>query len=161
MTDLYKQAVTAQFEASLCMLNECIEKCPEEHWEGLIAKYPFWMVAYHALCFTDLRLWPSEEAFRPREEFHPKGMAELNEEYPSRKFEKAELLEYAAVCRRMLLEVMPGERLEAPSGFSGLPITRAELHLHSMRHIQHHTGQLGAYLRRVGVDTGWVRAGWR
>lgn len=162
MADQLKQIISAQFEASLCMLKNAIERCPDEHWEGLIAKYPFWLVAYHALYMTDFRLWPSEAAFRPRERFHPRGMSELEEEYPSRMFSKSELLDYAQVCRQFLHEVMPSEVLDAPSGFSFLPFTRAELHLHSIRHIHHHTGQLGAFLRRAGVDPGgWVRAGWK
>jgi uncharacterized damage-inducible protein DinB len=52
--------------------------------------------------------------------------------------------------------------LEGPSEFPWLPMSRAELHLYNIRHIQHHTGQLGAFLRRNGVDAGrWVKRGWR
>jgi hypothetical protein len=36
-TDNFKQILTGQFEAALCMLKNCIEACPEEHWEGMIA----------------------------------------------------------------------------------------------------------------------------
>ncbi len=43
-----------QFEAGLCMIGDCVEKCPEEHWEGMIGRWPFWLVAYHVLCFADL-----------------------------------------------------------------------------------------------------------
>jgi len=166
VNDLGKQAVTTQFEASLSMLKEAIEKCPDEHWEGLIAKYPIWMVAYHTLCFVDYYLSRGEADFRPRVEegIHPTGMAELDEEYPSRKFSRSELLDYAALCRRKLTEAMTAETAESlggPSGFSRLKFSRFELHLYNMRHVQHHTGQVGAFLRRVGVNVGWVKAGWR
>jgi len=161
-----KTILTAQFEAALCMLNDCIEKCPEEHWDGLIAKYPFWQVAYHTLCFVDCYLTPGgNAAFKPRAEFHPKGMEEYDAEYPSRRFSQAELKAYMAVCREKLGSVMQAETretLEGPSEFPWLPMTRAELHLYNIRHVQHHTGQLGAFLRKNGVDMGrWVKRGWR
>ena len=49
------------------------------------------------------------------------------------------------------------------SGFSRLPFSRGELHLYNIRHVQHHVGQLSAYLRRI-VEDGeqwWVKTGWR
>ncbi len=169
MTDDLKPILLAQFDAALCMLRDCIERCPPEHWDGLIAKYPFWQVAYHTLCFVDLYLSPGDEVWRPRTGgLHPAGRAELDEEYPSRRFTRAELLDYVSICRRQLHEVLgeapsAGQResLEAPSGFPWLPFSRAELHLYNIRHIQHHTGQLSAYLRRAAVPTDWIKTGWR
>jgi hypothetical protein len=163
---LFRTVVASQFEASLCMLHRFIERCPEEHWEGPIAKYPFWMVAYHTLCFVDYYLSRGEADFRPRvaEGIHPKGMAELEEEYPSRTFGREELLAYSTICREKLASTMASETPESlggGTGFSRLTFTRAELHLYNMRHIQHHAGQLGAFLRRLGVDAGWVKAGWK
>jgi len=161
MIELYKDVVRAQLEAALWMLNECIELCPGEAWEGAIAKYPFWQVAYHTLCFVDYYLAPSADAWRPSTGpggFHPKGMAELGEEYPSRRFEKAELLAYAAICRTKIGESIGAETAESlagPSGFPRLRFPRAELHIYNTRHIQHHAGQLGAYLRRFGLDPSW------
>lgn len=152
-----------QFQAGLAMLNECIVKCPEESWDGRIAKYPFWHVAYHLLCFVDCYLSPNEHAFKPGR-FHPRGLQELQDEYPSRRFERAELLEYLAECRKKLdasLAAESRESLEGPSGFSWLPFSRGETHLYNIRHLQHHTGQLSAFLRRQSVDTRWVKVGWR
>lgn len=185
MATSFKPILAAQFEASLRMLHDCIRQCPPEHWDSLIAKYPFWMVAYHTLCFVDLYLSPGEAVWQPRTGegsggvggLHPLGWAELNDEYPSRRFSQAELLGYVEICRRMLGVVLgdndgaaskeasraqpeTDESLEGPSGFSRLPFSRAELHLYNIRHIQHHTGQLSAFLRRVGVDTKWARSGW-
>jgi len=163
MIDYFRKIITSQFEASLCMLNDCIEKCPAEHWDGKIASYAFWHVAYHTLCFVDYYLSANEEAFKPRE-IHPKGMDELNEEFPSRRFEKDELIGYLAICRRKMIETVAGETaemLERESGFSRLRFSRGELHLYNLRHVQHHTGQLSAYLRRVGVEAKWVGTGWK
>lgn len=161
-----KPILRSQFEAAFAMLVDCIEKCPEASWDGTIAKYPFWHAAYHTLCFVDVYLERSDEAWLPHAEFHPKGRQELDDEYPSRRFSREELLAYAAFCREKIARV-PGngvgaeteESLSGPSGFPWLPFSRAELHVYNTRHIQHHAGQLGAFLRRAGVELKWVKRG--
>ena len=165
MIDHFKTIIASQFEASLCMLHDCVRKCPREHWDGIVAKYPFWQVVYHTLCFADLYLTESEGAFQFRD-IHPKGWAEFNEEYPSRRFEKPELADYVAWCREKAIRSIGAETAESLQGASGFPrlrFSRAELHVYNIRHIQHHTGQLGAYLRRLDqkIDPDWVGAGWR
>jgi hypothetical protein len=45
MIDLVKKILAGQFEASLCMLDQCVQKCPPEHWEGKIASHTFRQVA--------------------------------------------------------------------------------------------------------------------
>ncbi len=163
METYFKSILVAQYEASLCMLNDCLEKCPEEHWEGVIGKYPFWMVGYHTLCFADLYLTRRKEDWRPRA-IHPKGYSELLEEYPSRKFAKGEILEYVEFCRAKVGEGIASETeesLKGPSGFDWYKVTRGELHLINVRHISHHAGQLSAFLRRVEVKPRWVGSGWK
>lgn len=172
-----------QMEAALAMLADCVRVCPGEHWDLPIAKYPFWQVAYHALCFVDCYLSPSNEAFHAELaeraasraggrggkagglDLHPAGINELEDEYPSRRFERGELLAYVDLCRGKIGRVLGeegGDALEGASGFSWLAFTRAELHMYNIRHVQHHAGQLGAALRRVGVEPGrWVKSGWR
>lgn len=169
MTEHFKTITRSQFAASLRMLSDCVERCPSEHWNNpanVIAKYPFWMVAYHTLCFVDLYLSPGEAVWKPRSEqggLHPAGWDELNEEYPSREFSQAELLGYGELCRGLLDEAIAAETaetLQGPSGFARLTFSRAELYLYNLRHVQHHTGQLSAFLRRAGVELPrWVRAG--
>ena len=171
-----RTVLASQLHAAHSMLTECIRLCPAEHWDDPVAKYPFWQVAYHALCFVDCYLSPDNGAFErllgEREGagagFHPAGMAELAEEYPSRRFDRGELLAYAGVCREKIARVLgegPGaetaESLAGPSGFSWLPFTRAELHIYNARHTQHHAGQLAVVLRRAGVEPKWTKAGWR
>ncbi|MBW3595741.1 MAG: DinB family protein [Planctomycetes bacterium] len=162
MTEHLKHILLGQMEASLAMLRECIEKCPAAHWDEKIAKYAFCQVAYHTLCFADLYLTESESLFVFRD-LHPKGWEELNGEYPSRRFSQEELLGYANICRdkaRANLAAETAETLQGPSGFARHPISRVELHLYNIRHIQHHAGQLSASLRRIQVGTRWVKTGW-
>ena len=166
MTTLLTRAIAGQFEAAFAMFTQCLDRCPHEHWDAPIAKYPFWHVAYHTLCFVDLYLSPGEKVWQPRttapNAFHPLGWTELDEEYPSRRFPKAELLAYAALLTpliRATIESESSERLAGESGFSRLTFTRAELHIYALRHVQHHAGQLGAKLRTLGVDTQWIKSG--
>lgn len=169
--DTLNRAVLSQFKAALAMLDECLEKCPDDRWDlappNAVASYPCWQVAYHALCYVDCYLAPSNDAFADEigsrvGGFHPAGMAELREEFPSRRFERDELRRYAGFCRERAARVLTSESgaaLERPSGFGWLPMSRAELHIYNLRHLQHHVGQLTAYLRRAGVETRWVKAG--
>lgn len=159
-------AYATQLAASLFMLNDCIVKCPEDQWDTMVVKYPYWQVCYHALCFGDLYSSPGKEAWTPQsgpEGFHPMGWAEMDDEYPSRRFTQPELAKYSAYVfetapARVRTETM--ESLAGPSGFPWLPtITRAELHPYSARHVQHHVGQLSMILRRVGVVVPWSKQG--
>ena len=165
MIQYFNTILTAQFEAALCMLNECVSKCPQEHWEGRIANDTFRQVAYHTLFFVDLYLSSSEAAFQLRE-CHHRGGDERSSTAVCAGLPKDETLSYLAICRQKALETLDSETLESlqrESGFSWLPFSRGELHLSNIRHVQHHTGQLSAYLRRI-VEDGerwWVKTGWR
>jgi hypothetical protein len=170
MTDYVRQILTGQFEAALCMMNDCLVKCPPEHWDGVIGKYAFWNVAYHTLCFTDLYLSPTKEAFEFRAQFHPGGWSEFDEQYPSRRFEQPELINYLAICREKagsMLAAETPESLQGPSGFSWKPFSRGELHVMNVRHVQHHTAQLSAYLRKAEPAlqdpnaVRWLSSGWK
>jgi len=165
MIEYVKTILTGQFEAALCMLNDCVRKCPQEHWEGKIANDTFRQIAYHTLFFVDLYLSPNEEAFTLRD-VHLRGGDERSSTAPSSGLTKDETLSYLAICRQKALETLAAETpesLQCESGFSRLPFSRGELHLSNVRHVQHHTGQLSAYLRRI-VEDGqrwWVKTGWR
>ena len=157
MPDL-ASVLLSQFRAALGMLRDCIARCPAEHWNTPIVKYPFWLVAYHTLCFADFYLSPSESAWAPSPLYHPRGIAELNDEYPSRTFSQPELLAYLEFCISKAgpsLASESAETLNGPSGFPRYPCSRAEFHINSIRHIQHHAAHLGAFLRRAGIDTDW------
>ncbi len=163
MVEKFKGMLAAQYEASICMLNDCLEKCPDEHWDGMIGKWPFWLVGYHTLCFADLYLTRRKQDWQPRA-IHPKGYAELVEEFPSRRILKGEMLEYAKFCRAKVGNAVGAETeksLNGPSGFSWYKVTRGALHLINLRHISHHTGQLSAYLRKLEMRPRWVGSGWK
>jgi hypothetical protein len=163
MNSPFARALLGQFEAALAMLRRCVQACPEDQWDLPIAKYPFWVVAYHTLYCTDGYLIASERDWKPHPVFHPGGMADIDAEYPTKRFTQAELLAYIDFCRQRAHEVLAAETdesLAGASGFARLKFSRAELHLYNIRHIQHHTGQLGAFLGRLKIASPWVKSGW-
>src|SRR2546421_487615 len=119
MLDYFKQILTAQFEAALCMMNQCIEACAPEHWEGKIANDTFRQVSYHTLFFADLYLSPNENAFELRDLNHRGG----DERGPtlSPGLARTETLSYLEICRQKMLQTLAAETsesLQGPCGFS-------------------------------------------
>ncbi len=168
MLEFYQQIVTSQFEAALAMVNQCIAACPPQHWEGKIANDTFRYVAYHTLFFTDLYLSPNEDSFKLRD-LHQRGGDERGQD-ASPGLSKEETLAYVPICHQKLLDTLAAETLESlqgPSGFSWRKISRGELHIYNLRHVQHHAGQMSAYLRRVEESfrdpkmLPWIGSGWR
>ncbi len=81
-----------------------------------------------------------------------------------------EITEYLAICRQKAVATLASETresLQRESGFHRLPISRGELHLYNIGHLQHDTGQLSAYFRRVDEALQdpkairWITTGWR
>jgi hypothetical protein len=153
------------------MLNGCVVACADEHWEGKIANGTFRQIAYHTLFYTDLYLSPSNEAFELRE-LHRRGGDERGPTL-SAGLSKEETLDYVKICRRKIGESLGAETEQTLLGPSGFPwrdeLTRGEMHVYNIRHIQHHTGALAAHLRRVDPNLSeeelrhlrWVGQGWR
>lgn len=155
MLKYFKTILAGQFEAVLCMLGECIGKCPPEHWDRPIANHTFRQVAYHTLFFVDLYLSRDEGSFELRD-LHQRGGDERSPTAVSAGLSKDETLAYLAFCRQKAREAFSSETIESlqgKSGFTWQPFSRGELHLSNLRHLQHHTGQLSAYLRKI-VDDG-------
>jgi hypothetical protein len=164
MIDYLKTILTGQFEAALCMLNECVRACPPEHWESKVANNTFRQIAYHTLFFADYYLSPGQGAFELRDLHHRGG--DERADAVSDGLTQDETIAYVDVCRQKVVEILAAETresLEGPSGFARPRFSRGELHVHNIRHVQHHTGQLSAFLRRVNPDGrwGWVWTGWR
>src|SRR5438067_11575555 len=137
MIEYFRPILTGQFEAALCMLNQCVAACREDHWEGKIANGTFRWVAYHTLFFTDLYLSSGEKSFVLRD-LHARGGDE-REPTMTVGLSKEESLAYVAICRQKAVETFATESIEslqAPSGFSWLPFSRGETHLYNLRHVQ-------------------------
>ena len=169
MTETFKQLLASQFEASLCTLDQCLEKCPDALWNAPVAKYPFCQVAFHTLIFADLYLGPDDESLR-QQPFHlanPQFFGDyeqLEDREPVSRYERAPVRAYLQFCRRKAVTTIAAESdetLHASAKFSRKNFSRAELHLNNIRHIQHHAAQLIMRLRLDSdVDIPWISTGW-
>ncbi len=149
----YLQIVRSQYLASLEMLKQAIEKCPAALWDDPADKNRFWHVAYHALFYTHLYLQPTEQDFTPWTK-HRKAH-DLSK--PADTYPKDEVLEYLAVCQQQVNEQVPQLNLDAEPGFYWLPMSKAELQIYTIRHLQQHAGELMERMgSRAGIDVDWV-----
>ncbi len=157
-----------QYHATLAMLRETIERCPDDVWFSDEQKNSIWQIAYHALFFTHVYLQPSEAAFRPWE--HHQGNVQnedafaIEEDPKSRlpllpkPYMKSVVLEYWNFCDQMIDRAIDALDLQSPeSGFHWYKFSKLEHQIMNIRHIEHHTAQLADRLRAShGIAIRWV-----
>lgn len=169
MLGTFKEVLTNQYGAALCTLDSCIERCPDAAWKAKIVNYEFSQVVFHTLIYTDYYLGDGDETFY-KQPFHVGnpgcfgGYEEFEDRIPVTLYDRPFLRSYVAFCRAKYPAVIAAETAESlagPSPFSWLPFSRAETHVHNIRHIQSHAAQLILRLRRdFGQDMPWFKSGW-
>jgi hypothetical protein len=146
--------LASQYGAALAMLRQAVTDCPDDLWDAPL-RNRFGQIAYHALFYAHLYSQPSEADFRPWSGHRP-GFDEFDPAF-EQPYTKAEVLSYLnfveAEIQRQLATLDP----DAPSGFHWLPMTKLELQLYNIRHIQLHVGDLAERLgSQAGIDVKWV-----
>lgn len=167
-TAALKSVLKSQYHASLAMLGEAIQRCPDHVWLGTEHRNQFWQIAYHTLFFTHLYLQPDEAAFLPWEHHqgrvqHPDGIAgpaDPNSSLPliPNPYTKAQVLEYWNFCNQMVDGAVDRLNLDSPqSGFHWYRMSKLEHQFVNIRHTQHHAAQLADRLRSAAnVGIKWV-----
>lgn len=156
-----KEGIWNQFGASIDMLENAINACPDEHWA---TETKFWYQAFHCLFYLDFYLTIEPKTFSPPP---PYTLSEFTEdELPERAYSKEELLAYLQFSREKCRNLISGLTENA---FSARWINQSgtkdysvlEILLYNMRHVQHHTAQLNMILRQTIEEApDWVsRAG--
>ena len=167
-SEAIKPVLKRQYHASLAMLGEAIQRCPDDLWLASDHTNAFWQIAYHALYFTHMYSQPDEAAFRPWEQHqdanqYPDGIPGPPDPGSSlpllpKAYTKAQTLEYWKYCDGMIDGAVEALDLESPQcGFSWYRMSKLEHQFVSIRHIQHHVAQLADRLRsaaNIGVE--WV-----
>jgi hypothetical protein len=149
-----------QYGAAIDMLENAVTACPEEVWDDDADQTEFWYMVYHTLFFLDLYLSGSVAGFAPPA---PYTLAELDPAgvRPDRTYTQAEMRSYLEHCRakcRTTIATLTAAAGAQRAGIPWLDTTIAELHLMSLRHVQHHTAQLNLILRqRTNSAPGWVK----
>lgn len=160
MDQFVKESLWSQFGASIETLENTIIQCPEEVWSANRGGWwDFWYLASHTLFWLDYYLSETREGFVPQEPF---GLEELDPAgvLPKRVYSKDELLKYLQHCRdkcRRVIRDMTDEKAKVLWTFGKRELTRLDLMMYNMRHVQHHSAQLIMILRQT-VDSapGWV-----
>jgi hypothetical protein len=156
----WNSIVWRQFGAAIDMLENAMRACPENVWSSDAREPQFWYVAYHTLFFLDLYLSGTVEGFTPPAPF---TLSELDPSgvMPERAYTKEELGRYLVDTRnkyRSVIEALTDEEGARVSKFQWLELSFAELLLYSLRHVQHHAGQLNLILRQeAGSAPRWVK----
>jgi len=166
-----KSALKSQYHASLDMLGQTIEKCPEDLWYSTEYKNAFWQLAYHTLFFTHLYSCLRSEDFIPwikhqKDNQNPDsipGDPDPDSELPliPDPYTREQLLEYWGFCKGIVNEFVDIMDLQnAESGFSWYQISKIEHQLVNIRHLQHGAAQLADRLRsRLDIGIRWAGKG--
>jgi hypothetical protein len=155
-----KEVIKSQYRASLAMLRQAVEKCPEELWEDTSYVNPFWHVAFHVLFYTHFYLGPTEADFVPWVKHRDEIVSLETPVMELTPYSKADMLEYIAHCLEQVEQQVDAMDLEAESGFYWLPFDKLELQFYNIRHVMQHTGELCERLGAHGeIEVGWVGMG--
>lgn len=151
-----KEILKSQYRASIQMLKDAVENCPDSLWNNEAYTNPFWHVVFHAIFYTHFYLHATQDNFIPWEK-HKDELVSLEDDPGDEIYTKEEIIDYIAYFERKIDELVDDLDLEAGSGFYWLPFNKLELQLYNIRHIQHHTGELSERLGKFGdIEVGWV-----
>lgn len=156
-----REAIKGQYHAGLGMLDEVIEKCPDELWEAGRHPRPFWRVAYHALFYTHLYILRHLDDFvrweHHRENAEEIGFGEIESEVAVvAPYQKEELRAYLREIDGRVDATIDEVDLDAEDcGFYWYHLSKLDHELMNLRHLQQHVGQLSERLIDAGVDLSW------
>jgi uncharacterized damage-inducible protein DinB len=154
MDETFRKILWQQFGASIQMLENAIQECPEEVWSDQINFFEYWYIAYHTLFWLDFYLSESPQAFTPHAPF-TMDEASADEILPERVYSKAELIAYLEFARekcRTRIASLTDESARQRFVLPHREFSILELHLYNMRHVQHHAAQLNLLLRQRGAQ---------
>ena len=157
-------AINGQYGAAIAMLEQNIEKCPNEVWDDRTSGPSFWHVAYHVMWFLDWYLSDSKIA---RESFNSKFDNEHSEQLnktPKITLTRVQLLEYLSEIKekaKKRFENITEDHLREPSIFEGHGSSVLSSLLYNLRHLMLHIGALNLRLHSKGVKLeNWVENQW-
>jgi len=168
-----RQALKEQYHASLAMLSECVEKCPQTVWTAGEHPRAFWRIAWHAAYFAHNYLVQNAEGFNRSVADWPSairttlGVSDTQKAIDVEPYELPEgvsplsqrdLLDYISHVGGLVDATVEDLDLDVDeTGFPWYPnMSKLSHELMNLRHIQGHVGQLSELLMAGGIDTGWI-----
>lgn len=159
--DALKSALVGQYRATLAMLRQQIEVCPNDVWVGGTHPRNFWRIVYHALFYAHLYAMQREEDFVPWTQ-HREGATSLwDDDVPPpvviEPYSQTELLSYLDHIYENIEPWVDRLDLTTPDpGFYWYKIPKLDHQILSIRHVNGHVGQLSELLMAHEIDTDWV-----
>ena len=136
------------------MLEAAVRACPDDAWDSAEQVNRFWQIAYHALFYVHLYLFRAAVEHRPWSG-HRAGAEDIGRKVEP--YTRESILEFLAFCRGHARRQIAALNLDAESGFPWLPFGPVERLAYNLRHLQHHTGQLGERIRQTtGNGVPWL-----
>lgn len=148
-----------QFGASLDMLENAIDACPDRLWGDTSRTPQYWYLVFHTLFWLDHDFRDPDASWAPQapfglEEMDPAGVL------PPRVYTRDEMrryLEHGRARARRIIEALTDASVTRFCEPWRSNLTELELVYYTMRHIHHHVGQLHLILRQVVDDAPrWV-----
>ncbi len=142
-----------QFDRMWKMLSEAIRKCPETEWKK-VAAHPFFVpsrLAYHVIEAVDFYAGSSPEEFSGGQRLGVRWTTDEPERLPS----KDAILDYVSDTRDKMaarLRSLADPDFFGANPFPGRGENILELMAYTLRHSQHHLGQLNGELKRRGLE---------
>jgi len=174
MTDTFKQCLWKNFGATIDMLKNAINLCPDELW---YKEKKFFYMAYHTAIFLDYNLSNPVSSFKSTLPYtiidSNKLPAEaIDDVIPNKLYSKQEVLDYLSFvrskCKNLISQASENKLNErwiddAEVDLHGLcpstvvNYTLLEILFYNFRHVQHHVGQLNLILRqKINAAPDWV-----
>ena len=167
--NMLSRCVASQMLAGLDMLKDCIDRCPENEWHERHQDYPFSQVVFHTLFDCDYHLSEREEEFM-KQSFHKANRddfgeyEELEERIPQHFPDRSFINQYFEHCKSKIVqtvEAIADTDLIIPNSDIRKNMTKLERYVNLIRHMQHHTAQLGLRLQFLtGIEMNWVSRGY-
>jgi len=165
ITEFVTSGLRGQFRAALSTLEQSIERSDAETWAASHPDQPVNRAVFHSLFYTDLYLDWGKDVFR-EQAFHAANAGlfqdyeELEPVEPRNFYAQDDCRNYLEFCRQKVDAVLGSESMDVLQGDCGFPrrkLSRLELHVYNIRHIQHHAAQLGLRSQLSGGDSlDWV-----
>lgn len=162
--NVLKEGLWSQFGASIDMLKNAIERCPEDYWN---TNKKFFYNVYHCIVFLDYYLTVPAKKISSPLPFTITGPDQvpkdaIDDVVPDRIYSRQELLGYLLACREKchsliisLTEEKLNDRWVEVDGNRNYSVL--EILLYNMRHVQHHVAQLNLLLRQgINDAPNWV-----
>jgi hypothetical protein len=153
-----KKELEEQYISALKMLDNVITLCPEKLWDDAVNyENTYWRIVYHTLFYTALYLAENVDSFTRWENHLPNynRLGKVNDDDEpiviTTSYSKVELGDYLQSIYAGLTNNFDEHNFSNPSNFEWLPMTKLELHLYNLRHLQHHIGQLVERLHGNGI----------